>query len=60
MKLCEYNCAPCCDFCKFVIADIEDNSPVGCKLHPDEEHQEIADACGYCDDFVCMNAEDKI
>lgn len=44
-------------FCKYMIPDIENSinfGPKGCSLHPDEEHQEIADACGYCDDFVCM------
>ena len=49
-------------FCKYVIPDIENLihfGPKGCSLHPDEEHQEIAYACGYCDDFVCMNVKDE-
>ena len=32
-----------------MIPDIENSNnfgPKGCSLHPDEEHQEIADACG--------------
>ena len=58
MRLCEYDCIPCCDFCKFVKCDIEDNSPKGCNLHLDRGYQELAEACSYCDDFVCINVKD--
>lgn len=30
--------------------------PVGCKLHKDKEHQDIAATCGYCDDFHCFQS----
>jgi len=46
-----------------MIPDVENSINFGlkgCNLYLDEEHQEIADACGYCDNFVYMNAEDKI
>ena len=61
MKLCEFDCIPCCDFCKHVALDIEDGinfGPKGCKLHPDEEHKEIAIGLGYCDDFICKNVKE--
>ena len=59
MKLCEYDCIPCCDCCKFVKYDIEDDTLLDCNLHLDQDHQELAEACSYCDDFVCINAEDE-
>lgn len=34
-----------------------DAEPVGCFKHPDVEHQEIAESCGYCDDFHCFNVK---
>lgn len=49
MKLCEHDCIPCCMLCKYMIPDIENSinfGSKGCSLHPDEEHQEIIDACG--------------
>ena len=45
-------------FCKYMIPDIENSinfGTKGCSL----QHQEIADACGYCDDFVCMGVKDE-
>ena len=30
--------------------------PIGCKLHKDKEHQDIAATCGYCDDFHCFQS----
>ena len=45
-----------------MIPDIEnpiDFGSKGCSLHPDEKHQEIAVACGYCDNFICKNVKDK-
>lgn len=47
MRLCEQDCIPCCMFCKHMIPDIENSINFGlkgCKLRPDKEHQEIADA----------------
>ena len=62
MKLCK-NCAPCCDYCKYVIHDewedqygLYKGPPIGCFLWNDEEHQIIAEDCGYCKDFCCINA----
>ena len=64
MKTCSEECAkhPCCDFCVEAIqATMEVNGktvtagPIGCKLHKDEEHQNIAKSCGYCEDFECIN-----
>ena len=59
----------CCDFCIHVIheefpdIDIYGNDwiikgePIGCQLHTDEKHQTIAESCGYCNDFYCINAQ---
>ena len=62
MILCGPECIPCCDFCIHVIhEEIEENGkkikgePIGCKKHPDEKHQEIAQWCGSCKDFHCFN-----
>lgn len=56
--------AECCDFCKFVIHGIIfengksiEAGPIGCSLHEDERHQEIACGCGYCDDFHCKGTD---
>ena len=49
-------------FCKYVILDIENSinfGPKGCSLHLDKEHQEIAVACGYCDNFICKNVKEE-
>lgn len=63
MVLCSDNCIPCCDFCIHVVhdefvypdgSDIITGGPIGCTLHPDKKHQEIAEGCGYCDDFHCF------
>lgn len=56
----------CCDFCiyvhhKFFFANngnIICSSPVGCGLHNDKEHQDIAIGCGYCPDFHCFGANE--
>ena len=58
---CEY---PCCDFCAHAIHKIGDINgkknvklaPIGCSLHKDEEHQNYARGCCYCDDFHCSEA----
>lgn len=64
MILCNYDCIPCCDFCIHVIHDEWDDDnghhivsePIGCKLHSDQKHQELAEGCSYCDDFHCFRA----
>lgn len=52
-----------CDFCTHVkhgtvVVDGKrvTTGPVGCKLHKDKEHQDIAATCGYCDDFHCFQS----
>lgn len=68
MKLCSKDCIPCCDYCLFAIHDcwidektrkIIINGPIGCKLHPDKEHQEIAMFCSYCGDFYCSKVKEE-
>ena len=61
MRLCGDDCCPCCDFCIHVIYDeinidgvFFNGGPVDCSLHKDDEHQNIVDRCGYCDDFHCL------
>lgn len=63
MIKCSANCVPCCDFCIYAIRDrldsedeMFDGGPIGCKLHEDQEHQEIAEQCSYCNDFHCFLA----
>lgn len=60
MRKCGDKCIPCCDYCIHVLYEtIEFGSekvntePIGCVLHNDEEHQEIAKHISYCDDFYC-------
>lgn len=56
----------CCDFCIYVIYDpiydevgsIAGAEPSGCRLHNDQEHQDIAESCGYCHDFHCFRADE--
>ena len=66
MITCSEECAkyPCCDFCIYaiqstmiVLGQEMTAGPIGCKLHSDAEHQNIAKSCGYCDDFHCMNVK---
>lgn len=64
MVLCNNECTPCCDFCIYAIHDKwEENGreivggPIGCTKHDDQHHQEIAEDCGYCEDFHCFRAE---
>lgn len=66
MITCSEECAkyPCCDFCihaiqstMTVLGQEMTGGPIGCKLHSDTEHQNIAKSCGYCDDFHCMNVK---
>lgn len=55
----------CCDFCIYVekepvvdsIKNIVDFIPCGCKLHKDQEHQDIAEGCDHCSDFHCYRAD---
>lgn len=55
----------CCDFCIYAHHEFFFNSdnivrgaPVGCGLHNDKEHQDIAKGCGYCPDFHCFRADE--
>ena len=56
----------CCDFCIYVHhefffdkdGDIVRGGPVGCGLHDDERHQDIAESCGHCPDFHCFRADE--
>ena len=63
MVLCGEYCEPCCDFCihciheEVIDGEIIYDAPIGCSKHLDEEHQETAELCGYCDDFHCSHAE---
>ena len=61
MKFCGDDCVACCDFCKHVIygsLEVDGTTgPVACSLHQDEEHRQIAEDCGFCDDFYCFRAE---
>lgn len=61
MKLCNPECIPICDFCIHAVheeweknGELYRGGPIGCSLHKDEEHQEIAEYDGYCDDFHCF------
>lgn len=57
----------CCDYCKYaqhdIIADYADGgvywgAPIGCMLHLDMCHQDIAKGYGYCSDFHCFIADE--
>ena len=61
MVLCNKDCIPCCDFCIHVIHEMGEINgkmvrlaPIGCSLHKDEEHQNYAVGCYYCDDYHCF------
>ena len=67
MIKCDENCVPCCDYCIYceheeIVDQDEENewisigASIGCKLHEDEEHQDLAIFCSYCDDFHCIRA----
>lgn len=57
----------CCDFCIYVAREpvydevglIVDTEPSGCRLHSDQEHQDIVERCGYCPDFHCFRADEN-
>lgn len=63
MELCCDECMPCCDYCWGARhGDLERDgttSPIGFKWHPDDEHQNIAQNCGYCDDFKCFRIKEN-
>lgn len=56
----------CCDFCIYAHhefffdkdGNIVRGGPVGCGLHDDERHQDIAESCGCCFDFHCFRADE--
>ena len=61
MIKCGDDCVVCCDFCMHAIHEIfeingrtEKGGPIGCMFHADQEHQNIAEGCGHCDDFHCF------
>ena len=58
MKKCCEECIPMCDFCAYAKHgdfDIDGTTgPVGCKKHPDKEHQDIALDDYWCEDFTCF------
>ena len=65
MKKCGIDCIPCCDFCIHAIHEEYEidgkcymGGPIGCTLHNDEKHQNIAMMCGNCSDFICCNTEE--
>ena len=65
MKLCDKDCIPCCDFCIHATHEIYEidgkvikGGPIGCILHTDEKHQNIALGCGACEDFHCFNVKE--
>lgn len=64
MVRCDECGIPCCDFCIYAVHEefelnerVVIGGPIGCNLHKDEKHQNIAEGCGYCDDFHCFRAE---
>lgn len=61
MKTCGSTCIITCDFCIHVKHEkiewngkIIDGTPIGCSLHQDKHHQEIAKDCGHCESFHCI------
>ena len=56
----------CCDFCIYVAREpvydeaklIVDTEPSECRLHTDQEHQDIDESWGYCHDFHCFRADE--
>lgn len=63
MVLCNNDCIPCCDFCIHAFHDyfmingiMHKGGQIACLLHKDQEHQDIADGCGSCEDFHCFLA----
>lgn len=66
MIKCGDDCIECCDFCIHAThEEFESNGrivtgePIGCGLHTDQEHQDIADNDGCCDDFHCFLAKEE-
>lgn len=62
MILCNDDCIPCCDFCIHVVHEFGEFdgkmirlAPIDCSFHKDDEHQNLAKHCGYCDDYHCSN-----
>ena len=66
MIKCNDDCCPCCDFCIYAIheefemtGEIITGGPIGCGLHKDDKHQDIAESCGCCDDFHCFLVKEE-
>lgn len=70
MRLCDYHCIPCCDFCIYADHELFNalnkdgemvqviGGPIKCNKHKDTEHQMTAIMCGSCEDFHCFNIKD--
>ena len=66
MIICNEYCCPCCDYCIHVIQTLQENNNKiytvneSCNIHPDSEyHLSMVLYGGYCQDFICKNAEYK-
>ena len=66
MIKCSKECLACCDFCIYVIHEyfefqgkMHKGGPIGSSLYTDQKHQDIAEACSYCEDFHCFRASEK-
>ena len=71
MIKCDKFCIPCCDFCIHVYHEYFEynidgyvngyvrGSPIGCIIHYDEHHQQLAKHCGYCEDYYCYKQYKK-
>lgn len=46
----------CCHFCIWAIKDEITTEPIGCSLHEDARHQDLAISLGACNDFHCFGA----
>lgn len=60
MRKCSEECIPCCDYCKYVVHEIYDDSigpPIECMLHNDEKYRRLIEDCSYCEDFYCGRVE---
>ena len=68
MILCNKICYPCCDFCihaQHETIEVKDNNgiirylhggPIGCTRYNDEEHDNLAFNCSFCDEFWCASS----
>lgn len=66
MITCNEYCYPCCDYCIYVIKELQRNGDKfylinkSCEKHPDNEHYlSMVLHGGYCKDFICKNIGQK-